>query len=154
VAKDKTISYRPDPEILAQIEAAQQETGKKYLSEVLAELVKAGLEARKQASRPAADSQAQLGRLVELLEGMKPSPAAPGRDAEALGAIAARLDRLPAEILEEVDSRLRRLADLVADDLGELRKGLRTAVANFVKVAYPKLEPDKIAKLVNDAFDN
>ena len=154
MAKDKTISYRPDPEILARIETVQHETGKKYLSETLAELVQAGLDARTPPTRSQSDPGPQLTRLVGLLERLTAEAATPRPDPVALDAIAGRLDRLPAALLDEMDARLGRLAELLAEDVADIRKGLRTAVGNFIRLAYPKLEPEKIIKLVNEAFES
>lgn len=143
--RSESVSFRVTPKLKSRLERhAKRE--KTSLSDFLSTLISDALAMRDAGELPAAESKPGDPIVVEKLDTIL----------QALDEAKAVMSKLPqpADLLDEMDSRHRRLTELVNEDIGDLRKGLRTALANFMRLAYPKLEGDKITVMVNEAFES
>ena len=139
-----SVSFRVSPKLKKRLER-EAERESKSLSDFLHSLISDALAMRHAGELPPAEQKSIDPALVEKLDMILRVMSEAEKEVRKLPQ--------PADLLDEIESRQRRLTEVVTEDIGELRKGLRTALANFVRLAYPKLEDAQVTRMVNEAFE-
>lgn len=152
------ISARVAPELAADIEAIETQEGKTK-TEVIEDLIRAALDARKGAGAKTDPSAKVLAQVLAAIEGMMSRPAP-----DTSSAVATQVASLKVEcetLCNEVSDQQRRVVELVHDDaeavkreVAALKNGLGVVLVTVLGRLFPHLPKEEVRQMVKKSFES
>jgi predicted DNA-binding protein len=144
------VSARVSPEVAADIEAIVSRTGRTK-TEVIEDLIRAGLDAGKPTAERVDKSAEALAQVLAAVEGLKArANAEPPKDTANI-----------ADLVSEVESLQRRTAELVNADaesvkseIKALKNGLGVVLVTMLGRVFPDMPKEEVRQMVKKSFDS